>query len=82
MEEMGKSLQKAVGAHEKAIGQLSTGPGNLIGQAEKLKAMGIRTKKDIPAGFLHENEQDLEHKEQAELSFSKDQTDGDNRQSA
>ena len=21
--------------------------------------MGIRTKKDIPAGFLHENEQDL-----------------------
>ena len=82
MEEMGKSLQKAIGAHEKAVGQLSTGPGNLIGQAEKLKSMGVRTKKDIPSGFLHENEQDLEQKEQAELSFSKDSSDGDNRQSA
>jgi DNA recombination protein RmuC len=82
IEEVGKSLQKAVGAHEKAVGQLSTGPGNLIGQAEKLKAMGVRTKKDIPTGFLHENELDLEHKEQTELSFSKDPTDDDNRQSA
>jgi DNA recombination protein RmuC len=81
IEEMGKSLQKAVGAHEKAVGQLSTGPGNLIGQAEKLKAMGVRTKKDLPTGFIDENERDLEPKQQPELSFSKDPTDSDNRQS-
>ena len=44
IEEMGKS-PKAVGAHEKAVGQLSTGPGSLIGQAEKLKAMGYEPRR-------------------------------------
>ena len=48
LEDVGKSLTKAMGAHERAVGQLSSGPGNLVGQAEKLKSMGIRTKKDIP----------------------------------
>ena len=51
LEDVGKSLHKALGAHDRAIGQLSTGPGNLIGQAEKLQAMGIRTKKEIPPSF-------------------------------
>jgi DNA recombination protein RmuC len=56
LEDVGKSLQKALGAHDRAIGQLSTGPGNLIGQAEKLQAMGIRTKKEIPPSFLSDNQ--------------------------
>ena len=51
VEEIGKSLHKAMGAHEKAVGQLSNGPGNLLGQAEKLKKMGIRTKKEVPPSF-------------------------------
>lgn len=56
IEDVGKSLNKALGAHDRAVGQLSTGPGNLIGQAEKLQAMGIRTKKEIPPSFLSGNE--------------------------
>ena len=58
LEDVGKSLHKALGAHDRAIGQLSTGPGNLIGQAEKLQAMGIRKKKEIPPSFLSGNEEE------------------------
>ena len=82
LEEVGKSLNKAVGAHERAVGQLSTGPGNLIGQAEKLKAMGVRTKKDIPSSYVDANTNDLEEEEQSELTFSKDGTDEENQLSA
>jgi len=76
IEEIGKSLHKAVGAHEKALGQLSIGPGNLIGQAEKLKAMGIRTKKEVPPSF--NKGQQLE----TEFSFQNDASDENDRQSA
>ena len=76
IEEIGKSLHKAVGAHEKAVGQLSTGPGNLIGQAEKLKAMGIRTKKEVPASFNQAEQLETE------FSFENDTSDENDRQSA
>jgi DNA recombination protein RmuC len=82
LEEVGKSLNKAAGAHERAIGQLSTGPGNLIGQAEKLKAMGVRTKKDIPSSYVDANTNDLVEEEHSKLTFSKDETDEENQLSA
>jgi len=81
IEEIGKSLNKAVGAHEKAVAQLSTGPGNLLGQAEKLKAMGVRTKKEIPSSFSSGEE--LETVEQADLPFEVDSEEEEtNRHSA
>jgi len=73
LEEVGKSLGKAVGAHERAVGQLSSGPGNLIGQAEKLKAMGIRSKKEIPSSFL-ENQVGGETEDQSEIAFDRDES--------
>ena len=51
IEDIGKALGKASEAHEKAVSQLSSGSGNLVGQVEKLKAMGIRTKKELPSTF-------------------------------
>lgn len=51
IEEIGKGLEKITNAHNKAVNQLSDGPGNLVGQVEKLKSMGIRTKKDLPPSF-------------------------------
>ena len=39
------------------MGKLSTGKGNLIGQAERLKKLGISTKKELPEKFLFENEE-------------------------
>jgi DNA recombination protein RmuC len=82
IDEVGKSLNKALGAHERAVGQLSSGPGNLIGQAEKLKAMGVRTKKEIPSSFVNANLQDADRVEQDELSFAEDVTDQDDQLSA
>jgi len=76
IQEIGKSLQKAVGAHEKAVGQLSIGSGNLIGQAKKLKAMGIRTKKEVPSNFSQE------HQLETDFPFENDASDGSDRQSA
>ena len=56
IEDIGKALGKATDAHEKAFSQLSSGSGNLVGQVEKLKAMGIRTKKELPQSFSRELE--------------------------
>ena len=64
IEDVGKALGKASEAHDKAVSQLSTGPGNLVGQVEKLKAMGIRTKKELPQSFsreLESNQEEIEN---------------------
>ena len=60
IEDIGKALGKATDAHEKAFSQLSSGSGNLVGQVEKLKAMGIRTKKELPQSFSRELEANQE----------------------
>ena len=70
MEDVGKALGKASEAHDKAVSQLSTGPGNLVGQVEKLKAMGIRTKKELPATFAKELEEPLPESEQTNLPLA------------
>ena len=51
LEEMGKALRKATEAHQKGISQLTTGSGNLVGRVEKLRELGVRTKKELPASF-------------------------------
>ena len=70
IEDVGKALGKASEAHDKAVSQLSTGPGNLVGQVEKLKAMGIRTKKELPGTFARELEDPQSESEQTNLPLS------------
>jgi len=70
IEDVGKALGKASEAHDKAVSQLSTGPGNLVGQVEKLKAMGIRTKKELPGTFAKELEDPQSESEQTNLPLS------------
>lgn len=70
IEDIGKALGKATDAHEKAFSQLSSGPGNLVGQVEKLKAMGIRTKKELPQTFRRE----LETNQEESVDSSPEQT--------
>ena len=70
IEDVGKALGKASEAHDKAVSQLSTGPGNLVGQVEKLKAMGIRTKKELPETFARELEDPQSESEQTNLPLS------------
>lgn len=43
LDKVGRALAQAVSAHENAVGQLSTGRGNALAKAEKIKKMGAKT---------------------------------------
>ena len=49
---IGDQLNRAQATYQAAFGQLSTGRGNLIGQAEKLKGLGVKSKKNLPASLV------------------------------
>lgn len=55
MDDIDKHLGKATEKYEDAMKKLSKGSGNLIGQAEKLKKLGINSKKTIPDKHLIDN---------------------------
>jgi DNA recombination protein RmuC len=46
--DLGNSIQKVNSQYNNALKKLSEGRGNLISQAEKLKDLGVVTKKDLP----------------------------------
>ncbi|HOR12221.1 MAG TPA: DNA recombination protein RmuC, partial [Bacteroidales bacterium] len=45
---LGGSIKKSQEAYDAAMGQLRDGSGNLIGQANKLKELGIKAYKNLP----------------------------------
>lgn len=49
---VGKSIDKAQVTFNEAYRLLNEGPGNLIGQAEKLRDLGVKTKKNLPQGLV------------------------------
>lgn len=51
---VGDQLTRAQVTYDTAFGQLSKGRGNLIGQAEKLKDLGLKSKKNLPASLVDE----------------------------
>jgi DNA recombination protein RmuC len=67
MEKVGKNLQSARDAHSDAMDKLSKADGSLVGQAEKLKKLGIRTSKSLPRNLL-----DASAGEEAELALAAD----------
>ena len=79
IDDIGKALQKATEAHEKGVGQLSSGSGNLVGRVEKLRALGIRAKKELPASFSQFEE---EENGQDELGLESMEDDSEFDQSA
>ncbi len=52
LEELGRQINKTQQSYTTAIGQLNSGNGHLIGQALKLKNLGLKSNKEIPQGFL------------------------------
>lgn len=52
LEDVGRHIGKTQQAYEAAIGQLRDSSGNLIGQAVKLKSLGLKSSKEIPAAML------------------------------
>ncbi|MDA3822531.1 MAG: DNA recombination protein RmuC, partial [Bacteroidales bacterium] len=52
---LGSQIDKTQKSYNDAMGQLKDGRGNLIGQAEKLRNLGVKTKKDLPQSMLGED---------------------------
>lgn len=65
MEMIGDGIRKADQNYANAMKKLADGPGNLVGQVEKLKELGIRTNKSIPRKIL-----DRAAVDQAELALA------------
>jgi DNA recombination protein RmuC len=56
LQEVGKAIQKAETTYAEAIGKLSTGKGNLVNRAEKLRKLGLKTTKNIPQNLIADEE--------------------------
>ena len=56
LETLGQRLDQAQAAYGDARKKLETGRGNLVSQAEKLTALGVKGSKKIPASFLQSAE--------------------------
>lgn len=52
LEKIGKSMNITQNAYHDAIGKLSTGKGNLVRQANRLRELGVKSSKTIPEKFL------------------------------
>src|SRR5690554_592939 len=50
--EIDTHLDRAKKSYNNAYSQLKSGRGNLIGQAEKLRELGVKTKKSLPSSLL------------------------------
>ena len=57
MEAVGKGIRGAEQSYTSAMNNLSIGPGNLVGQAEKLRKLGLNVKKTIDPNLIDHSEQ-------------------------
>lgn len=51
LDELGKQLEKATKSYDNTVKRFSAGRGNLVSRVEKLKTLGARTSKAMPAVF-------------------------------
>ncbi len=56
VEKLGKQLDTTQSTYHDAINKLSQGKGNLINQAQQLKSLGIKVKKEIPKTILEQSD--------------------------
>ncbi len=55
LKQVGMRLEQARTAYDGAVSQLSSGAGNLVGQAEKLRALGAKHNKQLDEGMVEES---------------------------
>lgn len=58
--QVGKSIDSARGNYDEALKKLSTGRGNILGMAEKMKDMGAKASKQLPMGVDGDGEDEKE----------------------
>ncbi len=54
LQTLGTHIDRTQKSYSAAMGQLKEGRGNLIRQAEKLRELGVKTKKNLPPSMLNE----------------------------
>ena len=52
LEQVGAALDRAKASHAQALGKLHTGKGNVLRQAELLRDLGVKPKKQLPAALV------------------------------
>jgi DNA anti-recombination protein RmuC len=52
LQKVGKSLDSAQTAYSLAFNKFSTGKGNIVGQADRLRDLGLKLKKALPAELV------------------------------
>ncbi|PIO96150.1 hypothetical protein CJ014_26910 [Pleomorphomonas carboxyditropha] len=60
LDKVGKGLKDAQSAYERAYGKFATGRGNVVRQAEMLRALGLKTAKRLDASLLETADADEE----------------------
>ncbi len=60
LDKIDRGLITAKTAYDGAVNKLKTGTGNLVGRVEKLKVLGAKTTKNLPASFNEEDENIIE----------------------
>lgn len=58
MTDVGKHIDRSQQSYQTAIAQLNSGTGNLVSQAMKLKSMGLKSSKEIPAALIPMTEEE------------------------
>ena len=57
MEKLGKQIDSLQSTYDQAQKRLSTGKGNLVRQAERLKDLGVKTEKTLPEKFITDEDE-------------------------
>ncbi len=60
LEGVGKNIDQAQSQYQQAMKQLSSGTGNLVRRAEKLRLLGVKAGKALPEHYLHTGSDDGE----------------------
>ncbi|MDR2890642.1 MAG: DNA recombination protein RmuC [Alistipes sp.] len=55
LEDVGRGLERAQKSYDQAYGQLRSGRGNLVVTSEKLRAMGVKAAKKLPAALVDDS---------------------------
>jgi DNA recombination protein RmuC len=57
MKKIGESIDKSKNIYDEAMGQLSTGRGNLVKAADKMRLLGIKPNKKLPIDFIQSEDE-------------------------
>jgi DNA recombination protein RmuC len=65
LKKLGERLEQARSCYSDAYGKLNSGSGNLIGQVEKMRELGVKPKKMLPQELLELSDEEVDEKQDA-----------------